>query len=89
MSNVQDFKENDWTFERQSGFDGYRNKTTNEWIYADDYSQRERLKGQYLADYELLHQFRLDHLPFGEYPDCVIQEFLHNKYNKKWKNYLF
>jgi len=26
-----------WVFERSSGYDGYRNKVTGDWLYADDF----------------------------------------------------
>ena len=36
--NKEDFNNKDnWEFERSSGYAGYRNKKTGEWIYEEDY----------------------------------------------------
>jgi hypothetical protein len=32
----------DWEFERSSGYAGYRNKVTSEWIYENEYLNRFR-----------------------------------------------
>jgi len=82
------FNENDWNFERSSGYSGQRNINTespeyNKWIYLKEYYMRKLVKMDYYEDYELLHNFRLECLPFGEYPDYVIQEFLNKKYFKE------
>lgn len=34
------FNKQDWTFERSSGYAGYRNKVTGEWIYETEYTKR-------------------------------------------------
>ena len=36
------FNPADWFFERSSGYAGYRNKITAEWIYESDFRKRER-----------------------------------------------
>ena len=33
-----------WEFERSSGYAGYRNKKTGEWIYKEDYFRRQKTK---------------------------------------------
>jgi hypothetical protein len=84
---VLEFKESDWEFRRSSGYAGYDHKDSpnNEqtWIYENDYSKRKSLKAQYEYEYKLISDFRLDQLPFGEYPDYHIQEFLNKKFFKK------
>ncbi|MDC7249136.1 MAG: hypothetical protein PQJ49_04380 [Sphaerochaetaceae bacterium] len=82
MSRVQDFNEADWEFEISSGFNGYRHKVDGNWIHESTFTERQELRDQYDYDYKVIHDFRRDCLPFGEYPDYVIQEFLENKYNK-------
>lgn len=43
--------EKDWDFERSSGYAGYRNKHTSEWIYDSEYRNRTRkLKNSINAD---------------------------------------
>ena len=37
---MEKFNKQDWTFERSSGYAGYRNKTTGEWIYENEYTKR-------------------------------------------------
>ena len=80
------FKESDWKFRRSSGYAGYDhvNSPNNEqtWIYEDDYRTRESLKKQYEEDYKLIASFRRECLPFSEYPDYVIKNFLNKKYFK-------
>lgn len=34
--------EKQWDFERSSGYSGYRNKSTGEWIYDSEYRKRKR-----------------------------------------------
>jgi hypothetical protein len=84
---VLDFKESDWEFRRSSGYAGYDHKDSpnneQKWIYESDYSKRKSLKAQYEYEYKLISDFRRDHLPFGEYPDYHIQEFLDKKFFKQ------
>jgi len=79
------FIENQWDFERSSGNSGYRNREVDsqeydKWIYKEEYDMRKLVKINYYEDYKLLYEFRLECLPFGEYPDYVIQEFLNKQY---------
>lgn len=83
---IQDFKKEDWVMERVSDwreFDNYRNTKTNEVIDSIRFDNKVKDYEAYLRDDSLLREFRSDCLPFGEYPDIVIQEFLEKKYNKK------
>ena len=44
---IQEIMEKDeefWEFERSSGYAGYRNKKTGEWIYEEDYFRRQKTK---------------------------------------------
>ena len=82
------FNKEDWKYEESSGYDGYRNineysQDFEKWIYDIDFANRKYCYQCYHRDYKLLHEFRLDCLPFGEYPDYVIQEFLNKKYFKE------
>tara|TARA_R110000737_G_scaffold351873_2_gene395496 strand:- start:1416 stop:1697 length:282 start_codon:yes stop_codon:yes gene_type:complete len=36
---MKSFKKQDWEFERSSGYGGYRNKHTGEWIYENEYNK--------------------------------------------------
>jgi hypothetical protein len=38
----------DWIFERSSGFNGYRNIDTDEWIYESEYLEKFGLKEEKL-----------------------------------------
>jgi len=82
------FNENDWEFGRSSGYAGYYRKGSeycdkeSNWIYEQDYMDRKNLLEKYYEDYKLLHNFRLEQLEFGKYPDYIIQDFLNNKYFK-------
>jgi len=80
------FKPSDWEFRRSSGYAGYDHidhpNDESKWIYEADYNRRKSLKADYEYDYQLIHDFRLDQLPLGEYPDYHIQEFLNKKYFK-------
>jgi len=82
------FNKEEWTYENSSGFDGYRNTNVdslefNKWIYEEEYAKLCCYQNCYYRDCELLHKFRLECLPFGEYPDYVIQDFLNKKYFKE------
>jgi len=77
---MKDFKEEDWGFEVNSGFSGYRNDHTKEWIYENDYHNRRERKNSYEKDWNLLHEFRRDCLPFGEYGDNILRKFLDKRY---------
>ena len=35
------FDESKWTYERSSGWPGYRNIETGQWIYKEDYDRRK------------------------------------------------
>ena len=79
--------QNYWAFKESSGYNGYRNidddsKEVGMWIYDEEYTKRIYCQKCYYKDYELPHKFRLECLPFGEYPDYVIQDFLNKKYFK-------
>ena len=85
--NVEEFNENDWEFERSSGYAGYRNINMNspeydQWIHQSEFSEKRLNLRDYNYDLKLLHDFRRDTLPFDEYLDYVLKEFLHKKYNE-------
>jgi len=81
MAITIDFKEEDWKFETGSGYNGFRNTETDEWVYPDVYFNRLKRFKDYEKDYELIREFRLECLPFGKYGDIVIQDFLNEKYD--------
>lgn len=89
---ILNFNPDNWIFRRSSGYAGYDPISPSEystyrdeqkWIYEQDFFDRKRLKEQYEKDYNLIAQFRNEHLPFGLYSECVIQEFLDKKYFSK------
>ena len=54
--NKEDFNNKDnWEFERSSGYAGYRNKKTGEWIYEEDYFRCQKTK---TVEEELLEQIK-------------------------------
>ena len=54
--NEEDLNNKDnWEFERSSGYAGYRNKKTGEWIYEEDYFRRQKTK---TVEEELLEQIK-------------------------------
>ena len=42
MDEVEKFNPTDWYWERSSGYSGYRNKFTSEWIYEEDYQEKKK-----------------------------------------------
>ena len=80
---IRNFDIGDWEFEISSGFRGYRHKQTQEWIHQDEFIRRQDLSEQWHTEYNLLHKFRMDCLPFGEYPDIVLIEFLNKRHNNE------
>lgn len=78
---IQDFREEDWTVEISSGFNGFRNKKTNDWVYQEDFQRMKTIKSNYERAYKLLSEFRSECLPFGKYGENVIQDFLNKRYN--------
>ena len=55
---IQEIMEKDeefWEFERSSGYAGYRNKKTGEWIYEEDYFRCQKTK---TVEEELLEQIK-------------------------------
>ena len=83
---VLNFKEEDWSFRRSSGYAGYDHidhpNDEHKWIYERDYMERKRLKAQYEYEYKLISDFRTDQLQFGTVPEYMIQEFLNKKFFK-------
>jgi hypothetical protein len=56
----QDFNINDWVFEVSSGFTGYRNIHTNEWIYDTDYFERKRIKYSHEKWQDIMLEYSLE-----------------------------
>lgn len=77
------FKEDEWNFERSSGYAGERNSITNEWVHEREYCRRKRLKEEYEEKYKFLADFRSECLPFGQYPEYVIVEFLEKHFKEQ------
>lgn len=86
IEKINSFDNQEWSFERSSGYPGFRHRITNEWIYQNEARQREIVKQDFERDLKLLHDFRRDSLPFGEYPDYVLLEFLEKKYKERVEN---
>lgn len=67
---------NNWKIEYQSGYMGRRNKNTQHWIYENEYSNGQFFIYDYNEALKLINKFRGECLPFGQYPDFIILEFL-------------
>jgi hypothetical protein len=84
ITQIINFNPDDWNWRISSGYAGYDHKDhpndESKWIYESDFMERKRLKAQYEEEYQLIHDFRRDCLPFGEYPEYVIQNFLNKRY---------
>lgn len=81
---VLGFNESDWEWRISSGYAGYDNinhpKNESEWIYEEDYRARKSLKEQYNYEYNLLSEFRDDHVTTETISDRSIKDFLSEKY---------
>ena len=55
LQEIMEKDEEFWEFERSSGYAGYRNKKTGEWIYEEDYFRRQKTK---TVEEELLEQIK-------------------------------
>lgn len=85
---VINFDSNDWKFDESSGYHGVRNINPksgqyNDWLYMNEYRELVDAHKVYKHDDEILRKFRLECLPFGEYPDYVIMEFLNKLHFQK------
>jgi len=49
------------------------------------FEARRMLKEEFEEKLKFLHDFRCDALPFGEYPDYVLLEFLNKYFDKQVK----
>lgn len=81
---ILNFNPRDWEFRRSSGYAGYDHKDhpndESMWIYERDYFERIDVKSKYEKEYKLLSSFRGECLPFGKYPEYVLQEFLNKRF---------
>lgn len=50
-----DFNAEDWVFERSSGYAGYRNVKTANWIYLDEYNKLVNCTSKSTNDKEEQH----------------------------------
>ena len=55
IEEIMEKDEEFWEFERSSGYAGYRNKKTGEWIYEEDYFRRQKTK---TVEEELLEKIK-------------------------------
>lgn len=72
------FNEEDWYFETQSGFSGWRSKINGEWLYEEDYTRVIANKESYKRDYHFINDF--DTSTFNVYSRENIEEYLDNLY---------
>jgi hypothetical protein len=82
---IKSFSSNNYSVEYSSGHRGYRHNLTSEWVYDRKYFDRMKLKYELEEKIKFLSQFRSECLPFGEYPDFVLMEFLDKYFDKKVK----
>ena len=85
IDRIKSFDETEWVPETSSGYTGYRNTKTGEWIYSKQFYKRDMLVYLFEEKLKFLHDFRCDALPFGEYPDYVLLEFLNKYFDKQVK----
>ena len=80
----------DWEFERSSGYAGYRNKVTSEWIYEDEYLNKFRetdLKARYTK--EELFKATLEAVELGmTLGEKQFSDKLGKELHKEWFNNL-
>lgn len=83
---IKSFDENEWMFERSSGYSGFRNKNSGEWLITSKWNIRKRLFVELEEKMKFLSDFRSQYLPLGEYPDCVLLEFLDKYFEPQVKD---
>ena len=88
---ILNFNENDWEFERSSGYAGERNINStsseyNKWIFENEFQLRKSMLRKYKDDFNFLNDF-IDDLDFDICVDSMIIDFLNKKYFDK-DNYL-
>ncbi len=59
--------------------------STNDRIHESGYEYQQKFRKEYEEKLQLLHDFRLEHLPLGEYPDYTLLETLNKHYEKIWR----
>lgn len=67
------FQPDEWKFERQSGFPGWRHVDTDEWIHDENYKERKNLIEEF-QDFKkvcLFFQYNLD----PEFAEQTFKEF--------------
>lgn len=72
------FNEEEWYFEVQSGYAGWKNKVTDEWLYESDYTRIISNRESYKRDYHFIKDF--DMSSFNVYSREHIEEYLDNLY---------
>ena len=83
---VSSFKKEDWKFESDNdGKSGYVNEKESSWISSLEFHKRKKLCEAYEEKYKLIADFRSSCLPFGKYPEYVIQEFLETHFVEQLK----
>ncbi len=54
------FKEEDWVFERSSGYAGYRNSINADWIFETNYNEKVNLLKEFEAFKKLLIHLQIN-----------------------------
>lgn len=61
----------EWVFERSSGYDGYRNTQTGEWVYESDYKKKQieqdMIANNIFEGFDHFNQIPLYRVDFGDY----------------------
>jgi hypothetical protein len=68
-----DFKPEDWNFERSSGYPGYRNIHTGEWLFSDEHNRRRLLLEEFEKFKSLSQFFEFD--LEEEYARTLFEDF--------------
>lgn len=82
LERYQNFKEEEWQLEYSNLYVCYRNKHSGERITNEEFHREVDFKKDYDKKIKFLHDFRLESLPFGEYPDYVLHEFLNKHFEQ-------
>ena len=81
----QYYDPNNWVHDKQSGFNGYRNKVDNKWLTTNTYySVAVDFRKEYETKLKLLQDFRIDYLHWciTEVTEEMILEFLEGQFAK-------
>lgn len=80
---IKSFDELDWIANKDMYPDWFTNHETGQTIKPLEFDSKLRLREQLEEKFSFLSEFRRECLPFGEYPGCVLLEFLNKHFEKE------